>query len=267
MREEKKGISVWDPLEIGQRQCAVWHFPPRHIFVERIEQEWHVLSQPGGNRAGSTSLSFIERVEKPDSTGWRHYLTSGASRVQPVPVLPDRPLVVRPDRPLTILPGESSQFFLQIPVWFRLNSLAERPVRIFEEPLSILSNTWFGDPVTGELCYSLAIRLHQGIDSVDPSPEQAVCPLFLTNDSSTDLLFEKICIHVENLSIFRSSARLWTNRLNVDFRGSEQSTQIQIVNAAPGFEGGVALISGARTPTEGWNIKKTFSMLKYFAEF
>jgi hypothetical protein len=266
MRDERKGIAVWDPFELGQRQCAVWRFPPRHIFVERIEQEWHVLSQPGGGGDGSSTISFIERTEKPYSTGWRHYLTRGDSVVQPVPVLPDRPLVVRPDRPLTILPGESSQFFLQIPVWFRLTCTADRPVRIFEEPLFILSNTWFGDPVNGELCYSLPIRLHQGIQSLDPSPDQAVCPLFLTNDSNTDLLFEKICVHVENLSLFRSATRLWTNRINVDFRGSDQSTQIQIVSSAPGFDGAVKLVCRARTPAEGWNIKKTFSMLKYFSE-
>jgi hypothetical protein len=267
MKEEKKGIEVWDPLEIEKRRCVIWRFPPKHLFVERIEHELHVLSRPVSGGETTATLCSIEKSEKPESNEWRHYLTDSASLFQPVPVLPDRPLVIRPDRSLTILPGESSQFFLQIPVWFRLTSAMERPVRIFEEPLSILSNTWFGDPVTGELCYSLAIRLHQGIESVVPSQDRAICPLFLTNDSSTDLVFEKICIHVENLSVFMSAVRMWTNRLNVIFKGSDQSTQIQIVNAAPDFEGGVSLVSGARMPTEGWNIKKTFSMLKYFAEF
>jgi hypothetical protein len=262
---ERTGISVWDPVEIRHRQCAVWRFPPRRIFVERLDIEWHVLSLPGSG--GTASSAFIERAEKPLSSAWRHYLVRDASPVQPLPMLPDRPLVVRPDRPLTILPGERALFFLEIPVWFRLSIASEQPVRIFEEPLSILSNTWFGDPVNGELCYTLYVRLHQGIESVDPSAYLAVCPLSLTNDSDIDLPFEKLCLHAENLSVFKSEKRLWTNRLNVVFKGPDQATQIQIVNAQPDFEDGLSLVAAARQPAEAWSIRKTFSMLKYFTEF
>jgi hypothetical protein len=95
----------------------------------------------------------------------------------------------------------------------------------------------------------------------------AVCPLHLTNDSAQDLPFEKVCLHVENLSVFKSAARLWTNGLNVVFKGPEQATQIQITGSVPDFEENLALASRARQPAEGWNIRKTFNMLKYFTEF
>ncbi len=183
-----------------------------------------------------------------------------------MPILADRPLVVRSDRPLTLLQGESALFFLEIPVWFRLCTADPRQLLIFEEPLSILSNTWFGDPVNGELCYSLDVRLHQGIESVEPCAFIAVCPLSLTNDSNIDLPFEKVCLHVENLSVFKGERFLWTNRLNVVFKGPEQTTQIQIVNAQPEFEPELVLACRARQPAEGWNLKKTFSLLKYFTE-
>jgi hypothetical protein len=264
---EKTGMAVWDPVEIGQKQCAAWRFAPRRIYVERLAIEWHVLSLPGGEGDGTTASFLIERAEKPVSSAWRHYLIQEMSPVQPIPVLPDRPLVIRPDRPLTILPGESALFFLEIPVWFRLDASGDQTVRIFEEPLMILSNTWFGDPVNGELCYGLDIRLHQRIGTIEPCAYLAVCPLYLTNDSNEDLPFEKICLHAENLSVFRSRERLWTNRLNVIFKGPDQATQIQILNAFPDFEEGITLASGARQPAEGWGIRKTFSMLKYFAEF
>jgi hypothetical protein len=261
----KEGIAIWEELEIGQRQCAVWRFPYRHIFVERVDIEWHVLSLPAEGK-NQSACTFIERSGKPVSAAWRHYLAHDFPLVMPVPVLPDRPVVVRPDRPLTILPGESAQFFLEIPVWFRLTSAGGGNIRIFEEPLRILSNTWFGDPLNGELCYSLDIRLHQSIQSVMVCPGSAVCPLHLTNDSNSDLPFEKVCLHVENLSVFKSGTRLWTNGLNVIFKGPEQATQIQITGGVPDFEGNLLLASGARQPAEGWSIKKTFSMLKYFTE-
>ena len=264
-RKARTGIAVWDEVQIPQRRCAVWRFAPRSIWVERVDNEWHALSTPYGG--SGAEAAFVERTQKPTSSLWRHYLHTENAPVQPAPVLPDRPVVVRPDRSLTLLPGENALFFLEIPVWFRLSCTGSRRTRIFEEPISTLSQTWFGDPITGELCYGLATRLHQGLESIEPSAFRAVCALSITNDSETDLAFEKICLHVENLSVFRSAQRLWANRLNVIFKGPEQATQIEIVHAPPDFEDGLALAVGARQPASGWNIRKTFSVLKYFTDF
>jgi hypothetical protein len=263
----REGMGIWDEIEIGQRKCAVWRFPFRSLYVERVDIEWHVLSLPESSKGTEVSRLLILRSQKPLSSAWRHYLAHESSLVMPVPVLPDRPVVIRPDRPLTILPGEKAQFFLEIPVWFRLTTLDENRKRIFEEPLAILSNTWFGDPLNGDLCYSLDIRLHQSIQSVGSNVHSAVCPLHLTNDSASDLPLEKVCLHVENLSVFKGETRLWTNGMNVIFKGAEQATQIQITPSVPLFEENLVLAADARLPAEGWNIKKTFSMLKYFTEF
>jgi hypothetical protein len=264
---QKTGIAVWDPLEIPQKQCAAWRFPRRSIWVERIESEWHVLTMEERRTVSGAHSSFVRRNLKPTSSEWRHYLQRDSTGVQPAPVLPDRPMVIRPDRALTILPGQSTVFYLELPVWFRLSTTGPRAARIFEEPLSTLTRTWFGDPVTGELCWGLNTRLHHSIDSVDPSAWMAVCPILIENDSDTDLNFEKICVHVENLSVFRGPQRLWANSLNVIFRGPDQASQIEIVHAPPGLEEGLVLVSAAREPSAGWNIRKTFGMLKYFTDF
>lgn len=264
---DKTGTAVWDSIEITLRQCVAWRFPARSIWVERMESEWHVLSLAEGGRGVAVRREPVARAQKPESSQWRHYLHKDTGPVQPIPVLPDKPLVVRPDRALTLLPGQNALFFLEIPVWFRLCTTVPKRLRIFEEAIVVLTKTWFGDPITGELCYGLATRLHQGIDSVGPTAYRAVCPLAIANDSDTDLEFEKICLHVENLSVFRGSRRLWTNRLNVEFRGSEQATQIEIDRDAPDFEKGLVPFSQARQTAVGWNIRRTFGMLKSFADF
>ena len=197
---QKTGLAVWEPVEIPQKKCARWRFPQKNIWVERVESEWHVLSTPGTGKDDESSTSLIGRGQKPVSSFWKHYLHRGTGPLQPSPVLPDRPIVVRPDRSLTILPGQSTIFFLELPVWFKLSITGHQPARIFEEPLSALTRTWFGDPVTGELCWGLATRLHHSLDSVGLSAYIAVCPLMIENTSETDLGFEKICIHAENLS-------------------------------------------------------------------
>ncbi len=264
---EKTGIAVWEPVEIPQKKCAVWRFPLRSIWVERIELEWHVLSRVEPDGREESSCRLIARSQKPTSSQWRHYLHRDSGAMQPSPVMPDRPVVMRPDRALTLLPGQSTIFFLELPVWFRLSTAGYKAARVFEEPLSVLSRTWFGDPVTGELCWGLATRLHHSIESVEPSADRAVCPLMIENDSETDLAFEKICLHVENLSIFRGPRLLWTNSLHAIFKGADQATQIEIVHTPPGFEEGLVPLSEARQPAAGWNIRRTFGVLKYFTDF
>ena len=213
----EQGLAVWDEWDLGHKQTAVWSFSERRIYVERVDQEWHVLSVAGEKNTRDASRTFIERSRKPVTSEWRHYLSRESGPVRPQPVLPDRSIVAKPDRPLTLLAGESAQFFLEIPAWFRMNAGSERRVQVFEEPLAVLSNTWFGDPVNGELCYVLASRLHQGLSSIAPSAWRAVCPMAVTNESATDLDFERICLHVRNLAVFRGAERLWTNGLAVLF--------------------------------------------------
>ncbi len=264
---DRTGISVWEAVDIPQRKCLRWRFPARSIWVERVETEWHVLSHAEATRQHLAVRTAVVRSLKPRSTEWRHYLHRTGDEMQPSPVLPDRPVVIRPDRELTLLPGQSTVFYLGIPVWFRLSTKGPPPARIFEEPLESLTRTWFGDPATGELCWGLATRLHHSLDSVDAAADLAVCPLQIENDSDTDLEFQKICIHVENLSVFRGRQRLWTNSLHVVFRGPDQVTQIEIAHEPPGFEQHLELAAAARQPSAGWNIRKTFGMLKSFTDF
>lgn len=266
-RCEQTGLAVWDEWDLGHKRTAVWTFPERRIYVERVEQEWHVLSVQGPTAAREASRTFIERSRKPVSSEWRHYLSREHGTVRPRPVLPDRAIVAKPDRSLTLLAGESAQFFLEIPVWFRLNAGTEREVQVFEEPIVVLSNTWFGDPVNGELCYSLASRLHQSMASIVPAAWRAVCPLAVTNDAAVDLAFERICLHVRNLAVFRGAERLWTNGLSVLFRGADQASHIQLSSGPPEFEPNLVSAAPAREPAESWDIRKTFSRIREFADF
>jgi len=266
-RRDDTGLAIWDAWDLGHKQTAVWTFPERKIYVERVEQEWHVLSVAGPQGARDASRTFIERSRKPSSSEWRHYLSREAGAVRPQPVLPDRGIVVKPDRSLTLLAGERSQFFIEIPVWFRMNVGGERTVQVFEEPISVMGNTWFGDPLNGELCYVLATRLHQGMSSITRAAWRAVCPMAVTNDSATDLAFERICLHVQNLAVFRGDERLWTNGLSVLFRGADQASHIQVSFGPPEFERGLAPAAPARQLAESWDIRKTFSRIRGFADF
>ena len=168
---EKTGIAVWDPVEIPQktvRRCGAFRCAASGWSASRPSGTSSPMPETRQERTPRTACSS-RGPRSPTSSEWRHYLHRDSGPMQPSPVLPDRPVVMRPDRALTLLPGQSTIFFLEIPVWFRLSTSGYRPARIFEEPLTVLTRTWFGDPVNGELCWGLATRLHHSIESVEPS--------------------------------------------------------------------------------------------------
>ncbi len=110
--------------------------------IERIsEEEDTIIAQHG---------------EKPENLTWNRYIyKSELNIIRFVPYLPDRPVVVDPESPIRILPDNSALFFVSIPSWIRIFTGTQEKIMLLEVPAEVLSNTWFGDPMEGELCYSL----------------------------------------------------------------------------------------------------------------
>ena len=72
---------------------------------------------------------------------------------------------------------------------------------------------------------------------------------------------------MQNLAVFRGTDRLWTNGLAVLFRGADQASHIQVSPGAPEFEPDLAPAAPAREPAESWDIRRTFSRIREFADF
>ncbi|MDX1577324.1 MAG: hypothetical protein R3266_02525, partial [Gemmatimonadota bacterium] len=90
------------------------------------------------------------REPRPEN-GWERWAGSGASRVRLLPTLPDRPLVVAPEVPFHLAPGSRVRIYVRIPVWVTVRFEATPDAILFETPTAVLSDTWWGDFVSGEL--------------------------------------------------------------------------------------------------------------------
>src|SRR4030042_284400 len=121
----------------------------------------------------------------------------GAARVRRVPCLPDRAVVIRPRYHLNVPRGKEVLFFVSLPVWARV--LVGESEMLCELPTVVLNNTWLGDPITGELCYSLKTKVLRQIDMVEQHAHLAVCPVLIRNKAFADLDLQRICIRVEAL--------------------------------------------------------------------
>ena len=264
--------SIWKPVEIGVGTCASWNLGRLRLWAERYEQEWHLLPiYDDGEEDAVTGFAVCGKAEKPSSEDRKHYLLKDGPWATPLPVMLDRPVIVRPDRALVLLPGEKARFFISLPVWFRLligkAAGAESNRKLQEFPIVPMANAWFGDPVSGELCYFIAARLYLDFEQIPFSSVHAVCPLWISNESDKDLSFDRICLHTEFLSIYRGMSRFWTNEVNVTFKGSDQETRLQPSKSAPTLDGESKLVTGSRQLLEHLYFKKTFGLLKQFTGF
>lgn len=251
------------------------------VFIRSYEDEWrfsheyNAAQPPRGPAAASdaeqasTPLTSPSAAPMPsDGAAWIRYVTVRNDTMDLVPALPDRPLVVRPTSAVSILPERSGRFFFSVPVWLRFRSVShKKPVVITEIPTVVLSNIWFGEPFAGELCYSLDSTLERHAEDIESDVFRAVCPLFLTNSSTEPLSFERICVHVENLSLFETHATLWTNEVRVSFRGPDHANQIQIGTGPPDAAADGRQVTEPRRRPDKNIIRRSFSLFKHVTGF
>ncbi|GAB1482616.1 hypothetical protein MASR2M78_14320 [Treponema sp.] len=264
-------FSFWDAVEIGVGQCVSWTVGKLALWAEHYEQEWHVLPLYDEGIAEKSSFSVRSKSEKPESTEWNHYLLKDGSWVYPLPVMMDRPVLIRPDRTLVLLSGEQARFYVALPLWLSLRvggkEKASTAKKLNAFPILPMVNAWFGDPVSGELCYFTATRLYPGLEQIPFSSYHAICSLSIKNDSEKDLPFDRLCLHTEFLNIYQGLTRFWTNDVSVVYKGIDQGTQVVPSKGAPALDGSSHLIASSRQPIENWYIKRTFNLLKYFTGF
>lgn len=207
-------------------------------------------------------------VSKGGERTWTRFVADDTDSLSLVPDLPDRPLVVRPREPIKILTAEKALFFARIPP--RVKLVAGKPPKqktIVSFPSLVLSSTWFGEPTTGELCYSLMSTLVTKVETRDISKERIIIPLSVRNNSEETLDFQRICVHVEYLSLFSCDKGLWTNGIEVVFRGADLASQITPLPGKPKYDENAALISPPRVTPGADLLRKSFSVIKYYTGF
>lgn len=250
-----KMVNIWQRFQITDEKCHKCQIGPLKIWMRRQNDEWMVASINDAEQIEMINVSVEEHI--PEELDWYRYVLSGNSQtVELIPVAPDRSVVVRPESILKIESGARVLFFVLIPVWIRIAIGTQRKHPLNELPSKVLSNTWFGEPHEGELCYYLKTWAKRSLEGLTPRPHQMVCPVEINNGSSTDLLFKRLCIRTGFLSIYKGASWLWTNKVFVQFRGVNQTSKIKYDNAIPEFEADCRLIGHPRQkPVREFSIK------------
>jgi len=291
--------SLWGPIQIEEDVCFVWKLKHVWFWIKKRQDEWFVLLDRDQQKAldtrflvqhhplltpsteidldypaqeGSSNveneLVIAQPTETPAVEGWSRFVTLQQDELSVLPALPDRPIVVRPFMRVSLLPGRWAQFFVAVPVWISLVARKVKNETVFEEfPSQLLSNTWFGDPLGGELCYALHTPLLREEPIKSFPPNFIICPLIIKNSSAETLQFQRLCIHVENLQIFHTDKGLVTNQINVVFKGEDNSSQIDVQKKPHKDAIKPELVRDPREPMSKSVLRKTFDRFKEMTGF
>jgi hypothetical protein len=268
MATKTRIAELWEPVSLKENVLYQVDFSTLTVWLKRSGEDWYLASRRSDKETAPGPLREIKESRIPKDPSFSRWVVGGdLSTVQFIPAMPDRSIVVRPAAPLRVPADRDALFFTSIPVWVRVTAGSPEGITLCELPSLILSNTWFGEPTAGELCYALRTGAVRTLEEIETRAYAAICPVTVRNRAPKELNFERLCVRVEYLSVYQSPDRLWTNELDVRFQGEEQSSQITIGREAPGYAKQLTKVCGARQPAERTLLKQSFSVLRSLTGF
>lgn len=189
---------------------------------------------------------------------WSRYIgVSLPSTLEFCPKLPNRPVLLAPKEECKVLPGSRVNVYAFIPLFVECSLNKQL---IADAPTKILSDTWFGEPHSGELCYTVASELHQKLPELVDFPSHTVaCPIRIRNRSDKELIIKTLCLRVQWLNIYSQNSYLISNETLITYRGLEQPSEIHVASSGPGS---ATLLSSSRSPApRSLSIRSFVSML------
>ncbi len=251
----------WEPVAFKEDDCLHWQVGPCKLWVKRTEDEWQVAVQRGASENG---LTVADTQEPPSGVTWTRWAAINDDYIfRLLPVMPDRPALVRPESPFTFPPQSNLHFYVSIPIWLRLATGANGGNVLRDEAVVVLSNSWFGDPMEGRLCYALKTTARRSSRFLRILPHLAACRVHIKNRSEKMLAFERLCIHTAHLCLYHDDKRFWTNQIDVTYGGESQPDSIAFAGA-PKPAGQANVITEAREPVKKGLFQKSFSDFKAF---
>lgn len=254
---------LWDLYPISADECLESTVGALRIWVKYSNNDWYVSHDIDESRSDGHRVRFLRSPATIPAADWKRWASGEEGlAVRLSPRMPDRPVVVKPEMTVRIPAGHRATFFVSLPIFVRVSAGDVRPIPLLEIPTVILSNSWFGDVTSGELCYALKTRATRELHLSGVRNDRAICAVHVSNSTPAEIELQRICIHVEHLRIYQGEQRLYTNAVNATYRGDDQNSQLEYSRAIPDLEPNCRLIQTERVPVEKGFARRTFQAIR-----
>lgn len=184
------------------------------IAIKRETEGWYVLPVDDATNIKSAK-------ETPAITEGEYFHSGKSNSMILSPATPAKPLVFKGSK-LFVTPKQKLTFFVKIPLNIQLFHSRILPENLLKEISPVrLSDTWFGEPVTGEAAFSLGNEFALLPDNLKTSVLQAICPIKIFNNSSGVLEIERLIIRTENLALYLNADKIYTSMVEIEYKGKD----------------------------------------------
>ncbi|MBF0196247.1 MAG: DUF432 domain-containing protein [Planctomycetes bacterium] len=244
--------NFWEAKDVGDNTDFSWEIGQLKLLLKGKETEW--------------SIKHI--LDNKDDNLWERWIgTNNVKQVSLRPIMPDLPLVVKSSSPVVIIPNSEIQIYISIPLFVKLE-LSNNSIEGINEYATIpLSQTWFGDAMVGSHAYSLKTEIYETLNEITSENNQVICPILVKNITKKPFRFERLCLHVEHLSIYEMEQKLYADSLKVSYRGEEGFSKIEYSPGIDDFSKKLKLIEKSRNPIQKSIFKRSFSEFQNFHGF
>jgi hypothetical protein len=233
-----KPASIWDETLVPRRENSRMAVGPLNLFFKKTFNEIWIANDR-------------TQIEQPveESLIWQRWaFEDDKTTIQLKPLMPDLQVSVRPEHVFKLVPGARITIYTRIPVWVGIYSGKNFAHQLLEVPSVELSKTWFGNFLSGSLCYGLSTRARREITSDMMQAHTVISTMNIHNASGVDLLIEKINILVERLSIYSKDGQLWNDEMDITYKGGDQHSEITMKGTAPAAASHAVHVTSPRRP-------------------
>ena len=182
------------------------------LKATREQEGWHLVTT---DNCPDDDILLSE-----ESTLSDYFQTGKSNSLIISPALPAKPLVFK-GYGLSVLPGQNITIFLKIPLAFQIYFSKPEPENFLREvSYKRLSNTWFGEPDSGESALALGSEYFLNFNEVPINDLEAICPIYIKNSSGSILNVQRLIIRTEFLVLYKNEEMIVTSIVHIDHKGN-----------------------------------------------
>lgn len=238
----------WGDIALQPDQWADRQVGPGRYVFHRLAQEWQIWSASQRNPVATDLLVRKPTKRKPKLDGLsltRLGFQESPESINLLPVMADRPVVVLPEQPVLVPSGERMMFYVTTAL--RLQLRAPNGQMLLELPTYQPSDSWFGTPMDGELCYAGRTWAKTCLDALPEVPHRAITSVEVINRAASPLSVARLRLPTVHLALYLGEdQRFHTQSVQLLREQDDDVAKIDLLKEADGLNG--QLISAARAP-------------------